>query len=406
MPTYRYKAVAPGGTLEEGQMDGADETFVIHALQAAGYLPIRAGRAAQAWRRPLELLSVWRDAFKPQQLVTFTHDLALLLRAGLPLDHALHLIGELTGDPTERRVIDGLEAALRNGNALSAALAASIEAGFPPFYIALVRAGEAGGTLEPTLMRLHEYLERGQALRRAVRTALIYPALLLSVSVLSVLILLVFVVPQFGQLLADSGQPVPTSTQLVLSASESLRNHGWLVLGFMVAAAALLRRYLTREQNRARIDRALLRLPLLGDLIRRLDVARFTRALGTLLQNGVPLLAGVDIAGAALSNRTLCATLPTVIDSLKQGRGMAMPLLATGQFPRLAVQLIRIGEESGQLDSMLLRSADILDTEIKQRIQSLISILEPALIVVLGIVIAGILMSILTAILGMNDIAI
>jgi general secretion pathway protein F len=173
----------------------------------------------------------------------------------------------------------------------------------------------------------------------------------------------------------------------------------------MLAAAALLRRYLTREQNRARIDRMLLRLPLLGDLIRRLDVARFTRALGTLLQNGVPLLACVDIAGAALSNRTLCATLPTVIDSLKQGRGMAMPLLATGQFPRLTVQLIRIGEESGQLDSMLLRSADILDTEIKQRIQSLISILEPALIVVLGIVIAGILMSILTAILGMNDIA-
>lgn len=405
MPRYRYKAVAPGGTIEEGQMDGADEAFVIRALQSAGYLPIRAARAAQAWRRPLHWLRSRRNSLKPEQLLTFTHDLALLLRTGLPLDHALHLIGELSDDHAEQNLIEMLEDALRSGRSFSTALENSPVADFPSFYTALVRAGEAGGTLEPTLARLHEYLERSQALRRAVQAALVYPSLLLIVSLVSVLTLLVFVVPQFGQLLADSGQPMPASTQMVMFASELLRGYWWLGIGFMAAVALLLHRQLSLPESRARIDDLLLRMPVCGDLIRRLETARFTRALGTLMQNGVPVLAGVDIAAATFSNRILHASMPAIVESLKQGRGMARQLAAIGQFPRLAVQLIRIGEESGQLDSMLLRSADILDAEIKQRIQSLISILEPALIVILGLVIAGILMSILAAILGMNDIA-
>lgn len=402
MPSFHYKAVAPGGTIEEGRMDGADADVVIRALQAGGYLPIRATRSGSRLHWPRLRRRARR--FAPRRLIALTHDLAVLLRAGLPLDQTLHMIGELSDDADTHALVAELETALRNGAALSAALQARPDA-FPRFYIALVRAGEAGGNLEPTLTRLHDYLERSQALRHSVQSALIYPALLVTVSLLSVAVLLAFVVPQFAQLLADSGQPAPPATRAVLLASELLRGYGWTLPVLAAIAAALLRRRLENPAGRAAADRLLLRLPLVGDLIRRLETARFTRTLGTLLHNGVPLLAGVHTAAEVFGNRTLAACVPDLCESLKQGRGLAAPMLACGQFPRQVVQLIRVGEESGQLDAMLLRVADLLDAEIGQRIQRLMTLLEPALIVVLGIVIAGILFSILSAILGMNDIA-
>lgn len=402
MPSFHYKAVAPGGAIEEGRMDGADEGAVIRALQAGGYLPIRASRTATrlAWQG----LRRRRRRIDPVRLTAMTHDLAVLLRAGLTLDHALRMVGDQNDDADTHSLVMELETALRNGASLSAALQERPDA-FPRFYIALVRAGEAGGNLEPTLTRLHDYLQRSLSLRHSVRSALIYPALLVTVALVSVAVLLAFVIPQFAQLLADSGQPVPPATRVVLFASDLLRGYWWALPLTAVAAAALLRHRLATPAGRAAADRLLLRLPVLGDLIRQIEVARFARALGTLLQNGVPLLAGVSTAAEVFANRILAATVPELGESLKQGRGLAGPMLACGQFPRQMVQLVKVGEESGQLDVMLVRVADLLDAEVGQRIQRLMTLLEPALIVALGIVIAGILFSILSAILGMNDIA-
>lgn len=405
MPTYHYKAVAPGGILEEGRMEAEDARSVIHSLQATGYLPIRADSTERTWRWARLRARARQQTLKAPRIAAFTHDLAMLLRSGLPLDQSLRLMAGLAADAQEQQIVKEIETALHAGRPLSAALAEERSHSFPPLYTAMVRAGEAGGTLDATLTRLHEHLEHGQTLRRSVRSALIYPTLLLGISLLSVLMLLLFVIPEFGQLLADSGQPVPASTRIVVSFSEMLRAHGWIAALALLAGAVLLRHRLRQPQSRERIDALLLRTPLIGELIRHLDAARFTRTLGVLLQNGVPLLSAVDTAGAVIANHTLRATLPSLADSLKHGRGLAEPLVKAGQFPRLSVQLIRIGEESGRLDEMLLRCADILDTELRQRLQNLIAVLEPALIVVLGIVIAGILMSLLTAILGMNDLA-
>lgn len=402
MPRFRYKAVAPGGTLEEGEMDGADEAVVVRSLQAAGYLPIRAAPADRRLRLRLPVRRAWH--ITPRQLAAFTHELAALLRAGLTLDHALSLMAGLCDDAGMRHLVAELEAALRNGSSLSAALQQHPTV-FPAYCIALVRAGEAGGTLEPTLARLHEHLERSQALRQDVRAALTYPALLLAVSLASVAVLLIFVVPQFARLLADSGQSAPPAMQALLTVSALLGDWGWTLPLAAAAAAVAVRRRVTTPAGRAAADHMLLRLPLVGDLVRRLEVARFARTLGTLLQNGVPLLAGVNGAADVFANRALAATVPGLAESLRQGRGLAAPMLASGEFPSLAVQLIGIGEESGQLDVMLLRVADMLDDEIRRRIRQLLTLLEPALIVVLGIVIAGILYAILSAILGMNDIA-
>lgn len=404
MPRFHYKAVTPGGNLEEGEMDGADEAVVIRSLQAAGYLPIRAARADHRLRLRLRLPArrAWRIA--PRQLAAFTHELAALLRAGLTLDHALSLMAGLYDDAGMRRLVVELEAALRNGSSLSAALQ-QYPVVFPSYYVALVRAGEAGGTLEPTLARLHEHLDQSQALCQDVRAAFTYPALLLAVSLASVAVLLVFVVPQFARLITDSGQSAPPAMQALLTVSALLGDWGWTLPLAAAAAASAVRRRVKTPAGRTAADRMLLRLPLIGDLVRRLEVARFARTLGTLLQNGVPLLAGVNSAADVFVNRALAAAVPGLAESLRQGRGLAAPMLACGEFPSLAVQLIGIGEESGQLDTMLLRVADMLDDEIRRRIRQLLTLLEPALIVVLGMVIAGILYAILSAILGMNDIA-
>lgn len=402
MPSFHYKALTAAGAIEEGRREGADEDAVIRALQADGYLPIHAGRAVprMAWPR----LRGRDRRLAPERLTSLTHDLAVLLRAGLPLDHALHLLGEQSPPGDARARALELETALRNGASLSSALQNRPD-DFPGYYIALVRAGEAGGNLEAMLARLHAYLERSQTLRHNVRAALIYPTLLLSVALASVAVLLAFVVPQFAQLLADSGQPVPPATRAVLLASELLRGYGWVIPLAALATAAVLRRRLATPAGRAAADRLLLRLPLLGAMIRHIEVARFARTLGTLLQNGVPLLAGVNTAAAVFANRAIAGVVPELSASLKQGGGLAGPMLASGLFPQQAVQLIKVGEESGRLDDMLVRVADILDGETERRIQKLMALLEPALIVALGCVVAGILFSILSAILSMNDIA-
>ena len=401
MPRYNYKAVSPGGTVEEGQMEGVDEAVVIRSLRDGGYIPIRARRAGTGLRLPQ--LRQHKPGLAPQRMAAMTHDLAVLLRAGLTLDNALRLIGDLCEGEPERGLVLGLENALRQGKSFSMALQ-DLPGVFPGFYVALVRAGEAGGNLETTLERLHSYLERSQALRSSVQSALIYPALLLVVSLVSVAVLLAFVVPQFAQLLADSGQLLPPVTQAVLFAGELMRAHWWMLPLLAVIAAYLLRRSMASTAGRFALDHFLLHLPVVGEIVLRQEVARFARALGTLLQNGVPLLSGVSTAGDVFTNRVLASTVSGLVESLKEGSGLSKPMSTSSLFPNQVVQLVKVGEESGQLETMLLRVADLLDADIGRRIQRLMTLLEPILIVVLGVVIAGILFSILSTIMGLNNI--
>ena len=297
-----------------------------------------------------------------------------------------------------------VQEAVRGGAALSDALEAQ-ERVFTRFHVSMIRAAEAAGALDAGLARLAEYQERSKALKDTVVSALIYPAILVAVAGGSLLIILAYVVPQFTQLFADAGRALPLSTQVVIGAAELLRHYAWFLAAALIGLVLLVRLQLASPAVRLRFDRLVLRLPIIGGLVQRIQMARFSRSLGTLLASGVSLLAALSIVKDIVSNRVLADSLELAADALKAGRSLADPLLATGLFPALGLQLIKVGEETGRLDEMLLRVADLYDGEVAAATQRMLALLEPVLIVGLGIVIAGVIMSILLAIVSVNDLA-
>lgn len=403
MPLYRYKAVAADGELLQGEMEGSDQAAVIAKIQSSGYIPIRAKPVSNhhfGFLFHRKLLRPHRIARR--ELAVFTQELSSLLHAGLPLDRALQTMIEVTDDSHSRSLTSNIQEAVRGGAAFSEALEAHKNT-FSRFYVSMVRAAEAGGMLHLGLARLVEYLERSKALKDSVLSALIYPGILVAVSSVSLLIILTYVVPQFTQLFADAGRALPVSTRVVISAAALLRDYWWLLVMSAIALALYLRSLLANASGRYRWDRLLLHLPIVGELIRRMDMARFSRSLGTLLASGVPLLAGLSIVKDIVSNRVLSDTLDVAADTLKAGRSLAEQLMSTGLFPALGLQMIKVGEETGRLDEMLLRVADIYDREVATAIQRMLALLEPVLIVGLGLVIASIIMSILVAIISINE---
>jgi len=271
---------------------------------------------------------------------------------------------------------------------------------FPRYYLSMIQAGETGGTLDVVLARLSEFMERGQATRESVRSALIYPAILVAMSLFAVAILLGVVVPRFRPLFEDAGQALPVPTRIVVGLGDAFAGYWWLMLALVVAGGLALRWQLARPAFRLRWDRMVLAIPLLGDVIVRAEVARFARTLGTLLGNGVGLLGALSLATNTVGNRALAHELDAVSDAVRQGRPLTEPLLRSGLFPPLATHLTRVGEETGRLEEMLMKVAEIYDQEVSRAIERMLALLVPVLTIVLGMVIAGIIGSILVAILS------
>ncbi|CDI02631.1 Type II secretion system protein [Candidatus Competibacter denitrificans Run_A_D11] len=405
MPRYRYEAVDASGEVLRDEMEAPSQEAVIAQLRDGGLLPLSVAEAKGGFLRGAlgQPLFSKRRALSRKAVTLITQQLASLLSAGMPLDRALTILISVSEDEHTKPLLERVQEKVRGGSTLADALEA--QGVFSRFYLNMVRAGEAGGALETVLKRLTEFLERSQALRETVTSALIYPIILLSVAALSVIILLTFVVPQFQRLFADAGKALPLATQIVIAVGDGFRHYWWvglIVIGLIVTVA---RQRLSQPENRLRWDRRLLRIPLLGDLIAKVETARLSRTLGTLLGNGVSLLNALTIVRETLSNRVLANALGEVSEHTKTGRGLAEPLLETGNFPKLAVQMIRVGEETGQLQEMLLQVADTYDNEVQTAVKRLLMLLEPALILGLGVIIAGIIMSILVAILSLNELA-
>lgn len=404
MPLYFYKAVNREGEAVEAQREAVNEGALILALQNEGYIPIRVALAST---RPFAWLRLGRDKSRLSQkdIALFTHELLTLLQAGLPLDRALTVLLELTEQQAALNAMIGrvLES-VKGGAQLSDALEAQSGV-FSRFYLNLIRAGEAGGALEQVLARLSDYLERSKELRETVSSALIYPAILVTMAVLSLLLLLTFVVPQFTEMFESAGKELPLPTQIVVGIAAGLRDYWWALPLLAIGVASYVRFQMADPDRRYVWDRRLLRLPLVGDLIKKIEVANFSRTLATLLGNGVSLLTALTIVKETLGNRVVSEKIDLAVESLKQGGGLSAPLVEAGLFPTLAVQMVKLGEESGHLDEMLERIAMTYDKEIKITIQRLLALLEPVLIVGLGIMIAGIIISILMAILSVNDLA-
>ncbi len=407
MPSFHFRALTAQGSVVTGELEAPSRPAAIEEIRNRGHYPIdatdSAARAPSHWRTWLARdFSLSRDMPR-RGLMVATQELAALLRAGLELEAALEIIVRLDQTRPMRATFEQILERVRGGVGLAEALA---ELGtFPNFYVNIVRAGEQGGELHVTLEQLGEYLSRSFALREAIVSALIYPAILLVTSGISVVVVLVFVLPSFAPLFAEAGKALPASTQFVLDAGAFLTNWSWAVLLVLAAVAIALRRALQDPQVRLRFDALRLRLPLLGPLLAKIDVERFSRTLGTLLANGVELPPALLITADALSNAKIAEAVRAAAKALKEGDMLTRHLEASGAFPALALDMMRVGEESGQLDRMLLRLADFCERDLKHAIDRLVALLVPCLTIFMGLIVAGLIGSMLVAILSINDLA-
>lgn len=399
MAKFAYKAVRPDGEAVEGELEAADEAAVIRHLQGAGLIPIQARRTGGL---SLKLRRERAAGLTRKEVGVITRELATLLEAGLTLDRSLQILIDLSGEPRVARVLTALQERVRGGATFSTALE---EQGtqFPRLYVNMVRAGEASGALDAVLARLADYLERAAELRETVTSALVYPAILLVVAGLSVILLLVFVVPQFTVLFQDMNAALPLPTQVVIAVGDLFRNYWWAILALLALTAVGVERWLERPGVRDRLDVRVLALPLFGDLIWKMETARFCHTLSTLLKNGLPLLSALNLAREVVGNRKLSGLLVEASEELKRGHGMAGPFTQREILPQMALQMIRVGEESGSLDAMLGKVAEVYDKETQSSVRRMLTLLEPILIIGLGAMVAGIIISIIVPILGLNE---
>lgn len=394
MPLYRYKALNARGDVLEAQMEAASEAEVVARLQEQGHLPMEAKLASEGGGLGAFKTLLQPNAFAGQRLVLFTQQLATLLGAGQPLDRALTILLELPDEDKARNTVADIREAVRGGAPLSTALERQ-HGSFSRLYINMVRAGEAGGSLHDTLQRLADYLERSRALKARVVNALIYPAILLVVVGLAMLFLLGYVVPQFSQMYESLDVVLPWFTRIVLAIGQFVAGW-WLALVVIPAALVLWAERKRRDTAfRDRFDAWILQRRLIGPLLARLETARLARTLGTLLRNGVPLLGALGIAGKVLGNRALAADVQGAADAVKNGRALSASLGAGKRFPRLALQMIQVGEESGALDTMLLKTADTFEAQTAQALDRMLAALVPAVTLVLAAVVGAVIIAVL-----------
>ncbi len=401
MPSFRFKAVAPNGEVLQGQMEAANTDEVVAKLHEQGNLPLEAIPADQAAGAGFGAL--FRSTGVSQaDVANFTQQLATLVGAGLPLDRSLLVLAELAESPRLKRLVDRIRDEVRGGVSLSEALERQ-HGVFSRLFINMVRAGEMGGTLDHTLTRLSEYLERAQELKSSVVSALIYPCILLLLAGGAMIFLLVFVIPNFMPLFEQLGGELPILKQIVLAMANALR-YGWCAIALAAAGVAVyFQRQFADPTTRLIWDTRLINLKWIGDLLIKIDTARFARTAGTLLKNGVPLLSAMSIAKNVLGNSALGEQVESATKDVKTGGGLAHALAVGKRFPRMALQMIAVGEETGQLDDMLLRAADTYDREVRTTIDRLMAAFVPVMTILLAGFIALIVISMVTAILSLNE---
>jgi general secretion pathway protein F len=403
MPLYRYKAVSQSGEMVEGELTGASKAAVVERLHQLGHTPIRAEEIGRAGAMPLlQRRVLGGERVGRREITLFTREMATLLGAGLTLERALEVLGGIADSQTMRRLVNRLLETIRGGTSFADALAGRGDA-FPSYYVSMVRAGEAGGAVEVVLARLGDFMERAQALRESVRSALIYPTIVVVLAGAAVAVLLTVVLPQFTPLFEDAGRALPLTTRVVVAVGGAVQAWWWLGLAVALLLVLLIRQQLARPPARMRWHALLLRLPLFGDLIAKAEAARFGRTLGTLLSNGVPMLNALAIVKDTLANAVMAGAIEDIGAHLKEGKGLAGPLAEVRRFPPLAAQLVRVGEETGQLEEMLHKVADIFDHEVRRAVDRMLALLVPGLTLALGGLIAFIIVSILSALFSVYD---
>ncbi|RYF02303.1 MAG: type II secretion system F family protein [Comamonadaceae bacterium] len=416
MPDYAWRAVNAAGKVVEGQLSAGSEAAVLTQLGQQGLTPLGITTGTHSGvKQPASVSGLsglastptrtGKGPVKGSDVLALTSELSIMLRAGLALDNALRVLIDMAHKPSVSTLLQGVLDAVKGGTPLSRALTAHRDL-FGDFYINMIRSGEASGQMSAVLERLVEHMERQRALRESVVSATIYPAILLGVAVLSLIAMLGFVVPQFEKLFTDMGDALPLPTQWVMALGHGFKSYGLFIAVAGFGLGTLMMRWFRSPGGRHWWQSKLLRLPLVGRLTLKYQLTLFSRSLGTLLGNGVPMLTALHIATETVGNTVVQQALSKVAPIVKEGGKVMQAIAATGIFEPLAINLIRVGEETGRIGPMMLELSNILNREVETGIKRLLTLVEPVLILVLGVLIAAIIVSILLGILSINDLAV
>jgi general secretion pathway protein F len=402
MTNFYFKAVASDGQLRTGTIHAETERWVAQELRRQGLTPVFVGTEQ---KKSFELKLTGFSGAKRRDVLFFTQELSTLLNAGVPLDRALTITSELTERSAFRLLVQDVLRVLKGGRSLADSLATHPEY-FSDLYINMCRAGEASGSLAAVFERLAEFERTRDDLRGYIISSMAYPCLLMLVGIGSILILMNFVVPRFASVFEQSRIEMPLPTKMLLEGSKFLQSYGLTGSIALVLLAIGLYSYVRTVPGRLWWDSLRLKIPVLGDALRKAETARFARAMGTLVTNSVPLVQSIAIAGATLSNRRISGSLEAVALGVKRGEGIATPMRRAGQFPPLAAHLLAVGEETGRLDTMFVRMADIYDADTRAAIRRFTSLFEPLIILAMGLIVGVLILSIMLAIVSMNDVAV
>lgn len=394
MSIFSYRATTRDGMIVEGAIDAADEKAAIDRIKKSGSIPLRVSLVNKGHREKTGSKSSKAD------VQTFTSELSVLLGAGLPLDRSLHILSEVTESKDMKNVIQSILKYIREGKSFSDSLLMHPRI-FSKLYINMIKAGETSGVLDEIFDKLNEFLESTRELKEHVFSAMIYPAILIVTSVISIIILLVFVVPRFSLIFVDLGGALPVPTKILIYVSQGLLSYWWVFVLSVFGGLVVFKTYLKSGEGRHRWDA--LKLKLMGDVIIKLETARFCRTLGTLLKSGVPLLQALNNSKDVVSNQVISGSLNAISKETKEGKGIAVPLSNANVFAPLALSMIKVGEETGQLENMLIKVAAAYEKNLKESIKRFVSILEPVMILILGLIIGFIVLSMLMAIFSIVD---
>ena len=401
MAEYLYKATTLSGQTVEGSIEGKDEKAVVQSLHQLGYIPVRiASREEQA--APLRLFSFFPQRVGMKNLLTFTQELSTLVSAGLPLDRSLQILGDLTENARLKGVVQDILGRIEGGNSLAEALGNHPRI-FSKLYVNMVKAGESGGFLEVILSRLVKYLQSAKEIRDYLISVMIYPLILTAVSGLSIIILVTFVIPRFSTIFSNMGQAIPLPTQIMLSLSLGIREYWWVGAGILALIYFGMKVYKQDEERKFRWDRSKLKWVIVGNIIKKVEVARFARTLATLLVSGVPVLSALNLVKEISDNQAVSRAINHVHDQIREGKTVARTLEETRVFPPLAVHMISVGEETGRIEEMLNKVAETYEENVQTTVKRLVSLLEPLLILVMGGVVGFIVISMLLAIFSINE---
>jgi general secretion pathway protein F len=392
--TFSYRATTREGAIVEGILDAADEKAAVERLKNTGVIPIKIAAPREGMKRRFTLRSSKGD------LLTFTTELSALLGAGLPLDRSLNILSDISENKEMKSVIHSILKSIREGSSFSEALLQHPRV-FPKIYVNMIRAGEAGGVLDVVLDKLNEFLETSKELKDTIFSAMIYPTILSATGGISIIILLTYVLPKFSVIFAELGSSLPLPTQIVLAFSNFLKTFWWVALLLVIGTWFILRMYIKSPAGRYTWDS--FKLKLLREVVTKIETARFSRTLGTLLKSGVPLLQALNNSKDVVSNQVIASAIDRVSKGAKEGKGIAVPLSDTGVFPPLALSMIKVGEETGQLDTMLLKVASTYEKSLRLAVKRFVGFLEPAMILGMGLIIGFIVVSMLMAIFSITE---